>query len=128
LNQIPQNTKTTILFDGFCHLCSRSVRFISKRDKLKVFTFISLQSEEAESIAGIPSFNAALPETIILLEHGKVYDKSTAALRISRHLSFPWNMLYVFILVPHIIRDSIYMFVSRNRYRWFGKRESCYLK
>jgi predicted DCC family thiol-disulfide oxidoreductase YuxK len=114
-----------VLFDGFCHLCSRTVRFIIKRDKKKIFSFIPLQSEVASKIQNLPVFDKTSPPSIILIEKDKIYQYSSAVLHIARHLRFPWNLFYVFIIIPAFIRDAIYMFVSRNRYKWFGRRESC---
>lgn len=119
--------KPLILFDGYCHLCSKSVIFIIKRDKKKIFSFIPLQSEEATIIGNQPFYNQNPPDSLVLVENNKVYRKSGAALRIARHLRFPWNMFFCLMIVPPFIRDSVYMFVSRNRYRWFGKRETCNL-
>jgi len=116
-----------VLYDGYCNLCSWSVQFIVKRDRRKVFSFIPLQSEEAKKIKNLPVYQTDNPETIILAVHGTIYQYSGAALRIARQLQFPWSLWYVFIIVPPFIRDGIYRFISRNRYKWFGKRENCYL-
>jgi len=121
------NPRSVILFDGYCHLCSRSVRFISKRDKKKLFTFIPINSKEAQQLLGLHGIVDLLPETVILFENSKIYQKSTAILRIARLLGFPWSIFYAFIIVPEFIRDWIYLFIARRRYRWFGKRETCYI-
>jgi len=63
--------------------------------------------------------------SILLIEDDKVYDKSTAALRIGKKLRFPWNFLYIFIIVPKAMRNYIYTFIAKNRYKWFGKRDTC---
>jgi predicted DCC family thiol-disulfide oxidoreductase YuxK len=122
-----QHKQPLILFDGYCHLCSKSVMFIIKSDKKKVFSFIPLQTEDALKIEGLPIQNNNHPDSLILVENNKVYQKSGAALRIARHLKYPWNLFYGLIIVPPFIRDCIYMFISGNRYRWFGKRETCFL-
>ena len=116
-----------VLFDGYCHLCSRSVRFIVKRDKKKLFSFIPLQSGEAAKIKGLPVYDKNSPASIILIENGKIYQMSGAVLRIARRQRFPLNLFYLFIFVPEFIRDGVYIFISMNRYRWFGRRESCFL-
>jgi predicted DCC family thiol-disulfide oxidoreductase YuxK len=116
-----------VLYDGFCNLCSGSVQFIVKRDRKKVFSFISLQSEEAKEIRNLPVYDVRNPDTIILCLRGKIYQHSDAALRIAGQLKIPWNLFYVFIIVPPFIRDGIYRVISRNRYKWFGKRDNCYL-
>jgi predicted DCC family thiol-disulfide oxidoreductase YuxK len=98
-----------------------------KRDKGESFSFIPLQNSESLKKAGLPIFDKNTLSTIILIEEGKIYQLSDAALRIVRRLKFPWNLLYTFIIVPPFIRDGIYKFVSRKRYRWFGRREDCFL-
>jgi len=122
-----RNKTLVVLFDGYCHLCCRSIRFIIKRDKKKSFSFIPLQSEDALKIAGLPVYDKESPSSIILIENGEIFQLSGAALRIARCLRFPWNLFYTFIIVPSFIRDRIYMFISKNRYKWFGKRETCFL-
>lgn len=113
-----------IFFDGVCNLCNASVNFIIDRDKRKVFGFASLQSEFAkQKLASYPLFPAL--ESILLLKDGRLLVKSDAALEIARHLGGAWPLLAVFRVVPKGIRDSVYNGIARNRYRWFGKRESC---
>lgn len=114
-----------IFFDGVCNLCNHSVQFAIKRDHKDYFRFGALQSEIAkEKLAGF-NFKSEDLKTIILLENGRIYLRSTAALRIARRLSGGWPMLYGFIIIPAFIRDFIYQLISKNRYRIWGKRESC---
>jgi predicted DCC family thiol-disulfide oxidoreductase YuxK len=110
-----------VLFDGVCNLCNAAVRFILARDPTGRFRFASLQSGTARRLLG----GQPPSESMVLLEEGKSYIKSAAALRIARGLSFPWPVLYAFIAVPTPIRNLIYDWVARHRYRWFGKRETC---
>ncbi|SHG22175.1 thiol-disulfide oxidoreductase DCC family protein [Pedobacter caeni] len=118
-------THGLIFFDGVCNLCNHSVQFAIKRDHKDYFRFGALQSEIAkEKLAGF-NFKAEDLKTIILLENGKIYLRSTAALRIARRLSGGWPILYGFIIIPAFIRDFIYQLISKNRYRIWGKRESC---
>jgi predicted DCC family thiol-disulfide oxidoreductase YuxK len=112
-----------VLFDGVCNLCNGAVRFILARDPAGRFRFASLQSEAARRLLR----DDGRAETIVLLEAGKTYTKSTAALRIARGLRFPWPLLYAFVAVPRPLRDLVYDWVARHRYRWFGKRETCLL-
>ena len=112
-----------VLFDGVCNLCNASVRFILARDPGGRFRFASLQSQAARRLLG----DRFTGESIVLLEAGKIYTKSRAALRIARGLRFPWPMLYAFAAVPRPVRDAIYEWVARHRYAWFGKRDSCML-
>ena len=114
----------TILFDGVCNLCNASVDFILKRDPHHHFRFASLQSQAASAKLAALGATASL-ESILLLENGVLYRESTAALRIARRLSGLWFVLYVLILVPRFLRDPVYRVIARNRYRWFGKKETC---
>jgi predicted DCC family thiol-disulfide oxidoreductase YuxK len=122
-----------ILFDGVCNLCNASVQFIIERDPTAVFRFASLQSNAGQAILAENALNAALKneasaeDSVILVENGKVYDRSTAALRIARRLSGGVKLLYVFIIVPRPIRDFVYKFIAKNRYRWFGKQDACWM-
>jgi len=112
-----------ILFDGVCNLCNGFVQFVLERDGAGRFRFASLQSEAARRVLkGEPP-----AETIVLLERGRTYLKSAAALRIARGLRFPWPILYAFVVILRPLRDVIYDWVARHRYAWFGKRESCML-
>jgi len=115
-----------IFFDGMCNFCSSSVHFIIKRDKNSYFHFASIQSESALLLLE-NSDSLALPDSIILLEEGKYYYFSTAALRIARKLSFPWNLFYIFIIVPRFLRDPLYKWFASKRYKWFGIRETCFI-
>lgn len=117
--------KPIILFDGICNLCNSSVQFIIKRDSKKIFLFSSLQSDAAQAILLQNNLKNLDFNTIVLLEDGVIYEKSTAILKIIRRLSGLYKFGYVFIIVPKFIRDSVYNFISKNRYKWFGKRDSC---
>jgi predicted DCC family thiol-disulfide oxidoreductase YuxK len=115
--------KGIVLFDGVCNLCSGAVRFILARDPAGRFRFASLQSDAAQRLLK----GAGVAETIVLLQGGKIYTRSAAALRIARGLRFPWPLFYAFVAVPRPLRDLVYRWVARHRYAWFGKRESCLL-
>lgn len=118
----------TILFDGVCNLCNGFVQFVLERDPAAYFRFASLQSEAARTLLATHGQQVPpTPETIMLLENGRLYTHSEAALRILRHLRWPWAWLYASILVPRSIRDAVYRLVARNRYRWFGRQEACWL-
>ncbi len=123
-----QPEKRIVFFDGHCNLCSNSVRFIIKRDKKKRFIFASLQSDAAQ--AHLLQFDPKnkLNDSIILLEGGKQYEKSTAALKIARQLSPPWPLFYALKIIPASLRDALYDWIAANRYKWFGKRTQCLLE
>ena len=112
-----------ILFDGVCNLCNGAVQFIIKRDKHAVFRFAPLQSDFGHDQLRNAGLVFSSVETIILVEDGRVYQRSDAALRISRHLRGAWPLLYSLRILPRIIRDGLYNWIARNRYRFFGKRE-----
>jgi len=116
-----------ILFDGVCNLCSGGVQFIIKHDPTHRFRFASLQSEFGQHV--LHQFNLAMTEfdSIILLENGIVYTKSNAALRVAKKLTGAWSALYAFMIVPQFIRNAVYDLAARNRYKWFGKKEACWI-
>ncbi|MDH3708730.1 MAG: thiol-disulfide oxidoreductase DCC family protein [Cyclobacteriaceae bacterium] len=116
-----------VFFDGVCNLCNNSVDFIIRRDKKATFLFAPLQTEPASKLLSSFFFDTGDMTTLVLLQEGKLYTKSRAALEICRRLDGLWPILYVFRLVPAFLRDVIYNWVSRNRYGWFGRRDSCRL-
>jgi predicted DCC family thiol-disulfide oxidoreductase YuxK len=116
-----------VLFDGVCNLCNGTVNFIIDRDPAGYFRFAPLQSAVAqEHLSGTAAAGADL-DTIVLIEDGSAYVRSTAALRIARRLTAPWPLLYLFVAVPRPLRDAVYRLVAANRYDWFGKRDECRL-
>lgn len=119
--------QAVIFFDGYCNLCNGAVQFTIERDMQNIFHFASLQSEYAAQ--KIAPFNIAPEnlESFILLEDGKVYLRSAAALRVAKRLNGLWPLLYVFIIVPRFIRDAVYNYIAKNRYKWFGKQEICWV-
>ncbi|MCE9667303.1 thiol-disulfide oxidoreductase DCC family protein [Myxococcus stipitatus] len=123
------NTKpadAVVLFDGVCNLCNGAVNFIIDRDPASSFRFAALQSDQAAALlAPLGRVPEVEPQSFILVEGGKVYERSTAALRIARRLRGGWKLFYAFMLVPRPLRDAVYRLVARNRYRMFGKAESC---
>ena len=120
-----ENPLTSIIYyDNHCNLCHASVRFIHKYDKHNKFNFIPIQEMNHQiSSCHTTSEGNILPDTIILKERNKTYIASDAVLQILRSLGFPWNTFYIFMLIPRHLRDGMYRFISRRRYRWFGKRE-----
>jgi predicted DCC family thiol-disulfide oxidoreductase YuxK len=117
--------KSIIFFDGVCNLCNSSVNFIIKHDKKKQFLFASLQSDAAKEILLQYNSKKINLDSIVLLDNGKLYEKSTAALRISKHLNNGLFLLYIFIIIPTFIRDYLYNYIAKNRYKWYGKKDSC---
>jgi predicted DCC family thiol-disulfide oxidoreductase YuxK len=117
--------KSIIFFDGVCNLCNASVNFVIKHDKKEQFLFASFQSDAAKEILLHFNLKNLDANTVILVEGQKVYDKSTAALKIAKRLDGGYMAFYAFFIVPKIFRDWVYDIIAKNRYRWFGKRESC---
>jgi predicted DCC family thiol-disulfide oxidoreductase YuxK len=114
-----------VLFDGTCNLCSRSVKFIIRHDPRGRFAFASLQSELGRAAVREHGRDPGDIDTVVLVQGGRLYDRSTAALRIAAGLRMPWPLLAVFLAVPRPLRDAVYCWIARNRYRWFGKSEEC---
>lgn len=118
--------QSVVLFDGVCNFCNGTVRFIIERDPDARFGFAPLQSNVARELLAGHGYAAAVdPDTVLLVEDGKVYERSTAALRIARRLRGPTRLAYAFVVVPRFVRDAVYRLIARNRYRWFGKSEEC---
>jgi len=116
-----------LFFDGVCNLCNSSVQTIIKKDPHQKFKFASIQSDAAKEILlQFDNFNSDI-DSIILINKNKIYYKSSAILRVCEILGGVYSFLIIFWLVPKPIRDWMYDFVAKNRYRWFGKRESCML-
>lgn len=123
--EIPKNKKI-ILFDGVCNLCNNAVTFIIERDKKDIFRFASLQSETGKKLIAERGLDPNELDSIVLIEPGVAYyRKSTAALEISRDLSGGYSLLKNFLFIPDGLRDAVYDFVANNRYKWYGKKESC---
>lgn len=114
-----------IIFDGVCNLCHGAVNFIIKRDKLGLFLFTTMQSDYAQEL--IKSHGISDPEldTFLLIKDGKIYERSNAALEITKDLSGLWYWLRIFLIVPTSIRDILYNLIAKNRYRVFGKKDQC---
>lgn len=114
-----------ILFDGVCNLCNSSIQFVIRNDRAARFRFAALQSPFGEQQLRKYKFNTEQFLSVILVVDGKAYDRSRAALEIARRLSGLWPLMYGFIIVPPFIRNFFYDWISRNRYRWFGRKDEC---
>lgn len=123
---MPAQADTVVFFDGVCNLCSGAVQFILKRECAPTLSFAPLQGSTFATVQGEPL--KSTPDSILFWEGGVLYRESDAVLRISRHLKQPWRALgYLGYILPRFLRDALYRFIARNRYRWFGKKEACYL-
>ena len=119
-----------VIFDGHCNLCNKSVDMIIRNDPHDYFLFASNQSEPGGKILrenGVDIAEGEEVNTLYFFEQGKLYDRSTAVLRMSRKMGFPWFLGYPYLLVPRFIRDFVYKIVARNRYNWFGRKDTCRL-
>jgi predicted DCC family thiol-disulfide oxidoreductase YuxK len=120
-----QLTHSIILFDGVCNLCNGAVNFVIKRDPGNVFKFTPLQEKQGVLLLKKHAIDAQELDSIVLVENKKVYTKSSAALRIARKMSNLWPLFFVLLIIPSFIRDGVYDFIAKNRYKWFGKKEQC---
>jgi predicted DCC family thiol-disulfide oxidoreductase YuxK len=115
-----------ILFDGVCNLCNGSVIFVLQRERKPVFKFASIQSEAGKELLDWCGLPTDYTEAIILIDNGRIYFGSTAALKIGQTLKFPWSFLaYAGFIIPKFIRDWVYAQIASHRYQWFGKRDVC---
>lgn len=114
-----------VLFDGVCNLCHGAVRFIIARDPKKHFRFASLQSPRGLEVVRANDLSEDLQSMVLVEPDGRVYTRSTAALRIAGRLGGLWPVIGLLRAVPAFLRDPVYEWVARNRYRWFGKKDSC---
>ena len=114
-----------ILFDGMCNFCNFWVNFIIDHDRKKIFKFASLQSDAAQNILRCNNPNLLEMDTFVLMLSDNLFTKSFAALQITKKLDGFWKLIYVFSIIPEPLRDLVYDFIARNRYKWFGSRSSC---
>ncbi len=120
-----KDKKTIILFDGVCNLCNGTVQFLLKRDKKEKFLFASLQSDAAKNILLQYNVKKISLDSILLLEDGQVYQKSSAVIKICKYLNWPWTALTVAKYLPLSFRDNAYDLIANHRYKCFGKKDSC---
>ncbi len=112
-----------LYFDGVCNLCNRTVQWIIKQDKKKIFRFAPLQSAGGVALVQLRGENNA--NSVLLVVDGRIYSKSSAALQVAKQLGGIYSLFYVFIIIPVFLRDAVYNFIARNRYKWFGQQASC---
>ncbi len=114
-----------ILFDGVCNLCNASVNFVIQKDKKDRFRFAALQTDIGKEFVLKYNIDPDETDSIILIDDDTCYIKSTAALQILKSLSGAYPLLFGFIIVPAFIRNWVYDYIAKNRYKWYGKKESC---
>ncbi|HEV7782121.1 MAG TPA: thiol-disulfide oxidoreductase DCC family protein [Chitinophagaceae bacterium] len=114
-----------ILFDGVCNFCNYWINFAIRKDKKKRLRFTSLQGVTAASLLPAHGIQPTDISSVILIDKGKVYTQSSASIRICKYLDGGWKLFYGLMIVPKFIRDFFYNIIARNRYKWFGKKETC---
>ena len=114
-----------ILFDGVCNLCNHTVQFVIRHDPGAIFKFASLQSDKGRELSNHYGLTQSGPGSFVLIEDNNAFTRSTAALKVAKRLKGLPVLLYVFIIVPPFIRNAVYDIIAKNRYKWFGKKDSC---
>lgn len=114
-----------ILFDGVCNFCNNSINLVIRKDKRDYFRFAPLQSEAGKTLTAKFNIDTTKTDSVLLIENDVLYSKSTAALRIARKMDGLFPLCYGMIIIPKFLRDPIYDFIAKRRYKWFGKKESC---
>lgn len=113
-----------LLFDGVCNFCNRMVNFTIRHDKKARLRFAPLQSAAGEALRSEYGVSPSA-DTIVFIDKGKAYTYASAGIRVCRYLSWPVKLLYALIIVPRFITQPVYKWIARNRYKWFGKTDSC---
>ncbi|MFN5983788.1 MAG: thiol-disulfide oxidoreductase DCC family protein [Fluviicola sp.] len=121
------NSNRIVYFDGVCNLCESSVQFIIRKNKQKNIQFASLQGSHGQAFLKENNFDTSEFSSLVYVENGKIYTKSSGALRITKQLKGLWPMMICFLIIPKFIRDGVYTYVAKNRYKWYGKKTSCWL-
>lgn len=127
INTPAEHDGPTLLFDGVCNLCEDSVRFVIKRDPKRRFRFASLQSDYAQPLLKQYGLEDQPLSSVILINNGRAWRKSAAALRVAGMLSGPVKLLEIFLILPRPLTDWAYDFIGNRRYRWFGKKQACWI-
>jgi predicted DCC family thiol-disulfide oxidoreductase YuxK len=117
--------QSVLIYDGTCALCNGTVRFVRKHDKHSRFRFITLQSDEGKKIVVDQGLNESDTDTVILINDGRNYLRSSAALRTMKLLGGSWRILYLFLIIPAPLRDAVYKIIARNRHRFTGHKHIC---
>lgn len=114
-----------LLFDGYCNLCNGCVKFVLKHEKNNKVSFASLQSETGRTLLIKYQIDASTIDSLVLIENGKAFIKSSAALKLSKYLKGLYPLCMSFMIIPPFIRNWVYDYIAKHRYKWFGKSETC---
>jgi len=125
-NDIPLD-KPILLFDGVCNLCNGFVQFVIKIDPQGKFRFASLQSDIGQELLTQHRLSPKSLNTVVMIDGSRAYTRSDVPLEAARKLGGFWTLFYVFKIIPRSLRDGIYNWIAQNRYRWFGKKDECWL-
>ncbi|HEX6751172.1 MAG TPA: thiol-disulfide oxidoreductase DCC family protein [Longimicrobium sp.] len=125
--RVPEVDGPLVLYDGTCGLCNRSVQLILRHDRRGRFRFAALQSDAGRALLERHGLPTGEMDTVVLVEGGRAYTRSRAALRIARRMDAPWPVLWPLAAIPRVVADLVYDRVARNRYRFFGRTEACML-
>jgi predicted DCC family thiol-disulfide oxidoreductase YuxK len=125
MNRVESRRTAVVLFDGTCAFCEGAVTFIAARDPGGYFRFGASQTDAGRAILAAHGLTREAARSLVLVEDGRVYLRSTASLRIARRLTWPWSMLGVFLLVPRPLRDLVYRGVAAVRHRLAGPSNAC---
>lgn len=125
-SSVARDERPIVLFDGVCNLCNGLVQFVIRRDPAPArFRFAALQSNAGQKLLREHGLSTVDLDTFVLIDAGVAHVRSSAALRVLKHLGLPWSLAWCAVIVPQPLRDAVYRWIARNRYRWFGVRESC---
>jgi predicted DCC family thiol-disulfide oxidoreductase YuxK len=116
-----------IVFDGFCNVCSGGVRFLERHRIEPSFRIIAMQTDEGKVLLREFGIDPTDPSTFLVLDQGRQFTQSDGSIHIAAALGGMWRVILIFRLIPKRWRDSLYRLLARNRYRWFGRRSTCYL-
>ena len=119
------DSRVVVLFDGVCNLCNGAVQFLIKRDRRNVFRFASLQSEPAQTLLKGHQLEFDQFDSLVVIKEGRVYERSDAVMILAHSLGYPWKLIVAGRVLPRFLRDGLYNLIARNRYRIFGRTESC---
>ena len=117
--------QSVIIFDGLCNLCSSVVRFVAKHDHKGTFLFAPMQSRAGQQLLQQYGLGEIKGQTFVLVQDGRAYTASNAALQVAKALPWYWQWTRVLRFIPRRLRDGAYFLIARNRYRWFGRKQSC---
>ena len=116
-----------VVFDAHCLLCSGSVQFLLRHDRSRQLRFATAQSDAGKQLMSLAHIDALAPESFLLVDGERIWTDTAAVLHVAHALGWPWRLACVAWLIHYPLRDAIYRWVARNRYRWFGRREVCFL-